>query len=124
LERTWINKFSDPEAAGRFLDEIHKRKTRYVRDQFLLIEKTLSEYDPQAVESALQYCLINELYSAVDFKDALTHFSQGIKKAPLSAEPVTIHKTSGTIISGVEVAKRDLQKMIQSLKGENDPWLN
>lgn len=117
-------KFSDPEAAGRFLDEIHKRKTRYVRDQFLLIEKTLGEYDPQAVASALQYCLINELYSAVDFKDALTHFSQGIKKTPFSEEPVTIHKTSGTIIPDVEVAKRDLQEMIQSLKGENEPWLN
>jgi len=118
-------KFANPEAAGLFLNGIHNRKKRYVRDQFLLIEKAIGEYDPETVASALDYCLINELYSAVDFKDALNHFSQGVKKVPLSTNPVTIKSTSTTTaISNVEVAKRDLQEMIQSLKGGNDPWLN
>ncbi|WP_439646081.1 Mu transposase domain-containing protein, partial [Syntrophomonas palmitatica] len=118
-------KFADSEAAGLFLNEIHTRKKRYVRDQFLLIEKLLGEYNPEAVASALDYCLINELYSAVDFKDALNHFSQGLKKVPLSTDPVTIQsKPTMTAIPDVEVAKRDLQEMIRSLKGGNDPWLN
>lgn len=118
-------KFANPEAAGRFLNEIHTRKRRYVRDQFLLIEKTIDEYDPETVASALNYCLINELYSAVDFKDALNHFNQGKKKVLLSIDPVTIQNASDTsVIPDVEVAKRDLQEMIRSLKGGNDPWLN
>lgn len=118
-------KFANPEAAGRFLNEIHTRKRRYVRDQFLLIEKTIDEYDPETVASALNYCLINELYSAVDFKDALNHFNQGKKKVLISTDPVTIQNASDTsVIPDVEVAKRDLQEMIRSLKGGNDPWLN
>jgi transposase len=118
-------KFTDPEAAGLFLNGIHTRKRRYARDQFLLIEKTIGEYDPEAVAAALNYCLINELYSAVDFKDALNHFNQGLKKVPLSTDPVTIQSTTTTTaIPDVEVAKRDLQEMIQKLKGVNDPWLN
>lgn len=118
-------KFTDPEAAGRFLDQIHTRKRRYARDQFLLIEKVLGEYETEAVAAALDYCLINELYSAVDFKDALNHFSQGMKKAPLSTDPVTIQNaTPASVIPDVEVAKRDLQEMIQSLKGRHEPWLN
>lgn len=118
-------KFANPEAAGLFLNEIHTRKRRYARDQFLLIEKTISEYDSEIVTSALDYCLINELYSAVDFKDALNHFSQSLKKLPLSTDPVTIKNTTPmAAIPDIEVAKRDLQEMIRSLKGGNEPWLN
>ncbi len=118
-------RFADAETAGEFLKEIHTRKKRYARDQFLLIEKLLDEHNPEVVASALDYCLTNELYSAVDFKDALNHFGQGLKKAPLSTDPVTIQKTAkATAIPDVEVAKRDLQEMIQSLKGGRDPWLN
>lgn len=117
-------KFPSPEAAKRFLDGIHSKKKRYARDQFLLIEKTLGEYSPEAVEAALQYCLSHELYSAVDFKDAVIHFNKSIKKTLPPADPVHVQSTGSASIPGVEVAKRDLQDMIQRLKGGDDAWLN
>lgn len=115
-------RFPKPELAGKFLDEIHTRKPRYIRDQVMLIDKYLEDYDAEAITTALDYCLINELYSAVDFKDALNHFSQGSKAPP--ASPVSIQNITNTVVPDVEVAKRDLDEMIRSLKGGNDSWLN
>lgn len=115
-------KFSSTEMAGIFLDKIHAEKRRYVRDQFLLIENTIASYSPEAVEIALQYCLTNELYSAVDFRDAVIHFSKNAKKP--GQETVDNHGAERRIIPNVEVAKRDLQDMISRLKGGTGTWLN
>ena len=90
----------------------------------MLIEKILGEYSPEAVETALQYCLTNELYSAVDFRDAVIHFSKGIKKAHNNMASVCIADGGSANLPDVEVAKRDLQEMIKHLKGGDDKWLN
>ncbi|MBS4025468.1 MAG: hypothetical protein KGZ96_07300 [Clostridia bacterium] len=112
-------KFLSQEAALEFLNRIHAGKKRYARDQFLLIEKTIGEYSIEVVETALKYCLTNELNSAVDFKDAAIHFSNG--KTTDSAPPVNINPGN---IPEIEVAKRDLQDMIKQLKGGTGKWLN
>ena len=117
-------KFPDPEEAEALLTGIHTKKRRYSRDQFLLIEKTLEEYGVQAIGVALHYCVVNELYSAVDFKDAVIHFSQGKKKATLSPEPIKTERTSNNSIPDVKVAKRNLQDMIKHLQGGANTWLN
>ena len=62
--------FLSPEAAEIYLDRICAGKKRYTRDQYLLINKTISEYSTEFIETALQYCLVNELNSAVDFRPA------------------------------------------------------
>lgn len=118
-------KFSNTEAAGMFLDKIYTSKKRYARDQFVLIDKSLSQYSAEAVEAALQYCLNQELYSALDFRDAIVHFSKGAEKPVDAVEFTSVYvamNTSG--IPGVDVAKRDLQEMIKRLKGGNDTWLS
>ena len=117
-------RFLSPETAGRFLDRIHTDKRRYARDQYMLIEKILCEYSPEAVEIALQYCLTNELYSAVDFRDAVVHFNKGIKKADNNLTSVRTADADRVNIPDVEVAKRDLQEMIKHLKGGDEKWLN
>jgi hypothetical protein len=45
-----------------------------VRDQYRIIEKTIEEMDKSAISAALEFCTKNELYSAVDFKDAAAYF--------------------------------------------------
>ncbi|RQD70904.1 MAG: transposase [Tindallia sp. MSAO_Bac2] len=120
IKNTLIPKFNSQEAALDFLERIHTEKTRYARDQFLLIEKILNEYDIESVETALQYCMCNELFSAVDFRDAVIHFSQGIKKDD-STDTAAVPKGS---VPDVKVAKRDLKDMIDRLKGGDDRWLN
>lgn len=121
------HKFSNFEAAEKFLDGIHSRKKRYARDQFLLIEKTVGEYPPEAVEEALQYCLIQELYSAVDFKDAVIHFNKSAKKGfspDTSTDYLHAQSAGAGTLPNVQVAKRDLKDMIKHLKGGDDSWLN
>jgi len=117
-------KFQSPGSAEKFLDGIHSRKSRYARDQFLLIEKTLDEYSPEVAEEALQYCLGQELYSAVDFRDAAIHFSKKTKKESSPASSVQVQSTGRVSIPSVEVAKRDLKDMILHLRGGDNPWPN
>jgi hypothetical protein len=124
MKEALIVKFPHPEAAAKFLDSIHNAKKRYARDQFMLINKIIDEYSPLAVETALQYCLTNELKSAVDFRDAVIHFSKVVKEAACTVDPLIIPSAGNTRIPGIEVAKRDLQDMIRRLKEGDDKWLN
>lgn len=117
-------RFLDPATAEKYLDRIHAGKKRYVRDQFQLIEKTISQYSSEAVDAALQYCLTNELNSAVDFRDAVIHFSQGIKETENKPVPSDIHTTNNSSLPSLKVAKRNLQDMINCLKGGAGTWLN
>lgn len=120
IKEALTTKFTSQEAALEFLNKIHTDKKRYARDQFLLIEKTTNEYSMEVVETALQYCLSTELYSAVDFRDAVIHFNKSIKEVASTA-PVNAPKGK---IPNVTVAKRDLQDMINRLKVGTDKWLN
>lgn len=68
-------KFADNQKALSFLKEIQKEKPRYIRDQLTLIEKAISTESASTIEKALDYCTNNRLISAVDFKDAVKHYS-------------------------------------------------
>ena len=63
------------EEAGVFLTQIRRLKPRYARDQFALIEKTLSGQGQITVWKALNYCLTHSLFSAVEFKNAVEYFA-------------------------------------------------
>ena len=56
-----------------FLQEIRRRKSRYVRDQCGLIDRLIWEYGVSSVIIAAQYCREHELYSATDLKDTLEY---------------------------------------------------
>jgi len=73
-------KFSDEPLAMNFLEEIWKRKSRYIRDQLQLIERVLDEFGPSAAEQALHYCMKYRLYGATDFADAVRHFDLRVEK--------------------------------------------
>ena len=68
--------FPDPDLASSYLEEIHRLHPRYIRDQLQLIQKTLDQASTEAVDQALRYCVVNRLYRAVDFADAVNHFSK------------------------------------------------
>lgn len=67
--------FSVAEKAEDFLEKIHKAKPRYVRDQLALIEATITSSCMSAVDKGLDFCVKNNLTSAVDFRDAVKHYS-------------------------------------------------
>jgi transposase len=66
--------FGNTEKATDFLLKIRKFKSRYVRDQYGLIKKMITTKPASVVHQALEYCIKNQLYSAVDLKDAVEYF--------------------------------------------------
>lgn len=57
----------DPELAKEWLRTIYAAKPRYVRDQLLLIRKSIQGNDSDLISKTIQYCLTNKIASAVDF---------------------------------------------------------
>lgn len=68
--------FPETEAATNFLEQIKNDKPRYIRDQLLLIKKAVLNENHDTINKALDFCLKNKLYSAVDFRDAVVYFQQ------------------------------------------------
>ena len=62
---------SDEEKAGRFLERIHREKTRYYRDQLGVIRSLFTEWTADLIGKALNYCIEHELYSASELKSAV-----------------------------------------------------
>ena len=100
-------KFNDVPLAMNFLEEILKRKSRYIRDQLQLIERVLDEFSPSAAEQALHYCMKYRLYGATDFADAARHFELRVEK-PLP--PVELVKPLDALNPDVWKAKPQIRQ--------------
>ncbi|WP_243767825.1 IS21 family transposase [Paenibacillus agricola] len=74
----------DPLVATLYLNEVHKVKPRYMRDQLQIIEKQLRAAAATDVAEAFAYCMKNRLYGAKYLTDAVVHF----EKYRLSSTPV------------------------------------
>lgn len=71
-----ISMFPDSQAATVFFENIRADKPRYIRDQLSVIKKAVKEHNPDIISRALDFCSKNRLYSATDFKDAITHYGK------------------------------------------------
>jgi transposase len=115
------------EKALIFLEGIRREKSRYVRDQYKIIEKTIAEMDKPVISAALEFCIENELYSAVDFKDAAAYFKKLAESTDL-AEDLNIDTPpplqSSKLICTVNVSRREIGEYIKSLGGGNVKCLN
>ena len=74
----------DSAEASILLDMIRKDKPRYARDQFLLIRDVTRNYAMNCIQEAINYCVNNELWSAVEFRAATEHFSKMKVDSPLA----------------------------------------
>jgi hypothetical protein len=81
--------FDDIQSARQYLEAIHDRKPRYIRDQIILIRQTFEIYDKQTLNEALAYCWQNSIYSAVDFKSVI---KQNTRNNTQHSEAVIIRK--------------------------------
>lgn len=76
LIKSVAGKLPDAAKALQFLEGINAEKPRYIRDQLLLIDTAITGISSITAEKALDYCLKYKLFSAVDFRDAVKHFSK------------------------------------------------
>ena len=82
-------------ALNSFIEEVHKDKPRYLRDNLKVIREVMGEYDEEFVGSALQYCLEHRLYNAFYLKDAAAYYRK-IKSEQKDPQPVIRVLREGT----------------------------
>ena len=75
IEQT-STRFSDPDKARNFMEFIRSEKPRYIRDQVLLIQKSIKNVPIEVMDKALDFCVRNRLYKATDFQDAINHYQK------------------------------------------------
>lgn len=110
-------KFSDAKKARSFLDKIYQEKARYMRDQLILIEDTIKTTNNTIMDKALEFCVSNNLNSAVDFKDALKHYSKiAEKKAENQTEPVKCLTETVSIKAAIKPKVRDISEYVKIFK--------
>ena len=66
--------FEDGQKIQVFLDEIHHRYPRYMRDQLQILQKAVKEFKPY-IQPALDICIDKALWSANDFRDVAKHLA-------------------------------------------------
>lgn len=105
--------FEDGEKVQLFLDEIHHRYPRYIRDQLQILQKAVMEFRPY-IQSALDICIEKALWSANDFRDVAKHLA-GIQ---IREEPSLDNiSRSATKYYKEKAAVRELQGYLKILGG-------
>lgn len=114
-----IKKFKDVDNAAIFLSAIHVDKPRYMRDQLVLIESVLKKVDENVADRALKYCVANKLYSAVDFRDAATHYSRNVDTGDLVVDtnPIKGLTESATKALAAKAKIRDINEYTEIFNG-------
>lgn len=103
-----------------YLLEIRKRKSRYYRDQLLLLKQLTENYSPCLIEDAICYCIDLELFSIVDVRDACRHL---VNEEILPTEPLLAPKIQLLInreILNVTTQKRKVSEYIEVDGGINE----
>ena len=57
-----------------YVEELIKKYPRYVRDQLRIMKGCAENYGKDELQTALNYCIDRDLFSAVDFRDTLVFF--------------------------------------------------
>jgi hypothetical protein len=108
--------------ATLFLAGIHEAKPRYIRDQLELIRNNITEQRQETIDLSIVFCLKNRLYSAVDFCDALTHFSAPSRGSQsVSSTPNEVQQLNQEAQSKLNTKPqvRDIQDYVSVCKGDN-----
>ena len=110
--------FNCTDEAMVFLTQIRRLKPRYARDQFALMEKTVTSHGQMTVWKALNYCVTHSLFSAVEFRNASEYFSSRMEAETAQSAQ------AGNIIEFNSVAavskKRDLSEYALAAKGGDE----
>src|SRR5665811_777483 len=64
--------FTDKDMAAQYLQKIARKLPRYIRDHLQVILKALDGSEKQAADSALDFCLKNDILNGYDFEQVLS----------------------------------------------------
>ncbi len=97
LQQQLVDVMEGLEDGSLLATRIHQLHPRYGRDQFGLILSVVHEQPQRVWQQALQYCVAQSLYSAVDFRDAALYFAGAVEQelSRLQSNPkVNLHPSS------------------------------
>jgi len=110
--------FSEAEKAEDFMEKIHRAKPRYVRDQLALIETTIASSCMSAADKALDFCVKNNLTSAVDFRDAVKHYSISSDEGTMpQVNRITGLSEAASCKIAVKPQIRDVSEYVKIMRG-------
>lgn len=104
-----------PEQTREWLATIRSAKPRYVRDQLLLIRKTIESNERNLIARTIQYCLVNKIASAVDFEAIVQQYHRTAtnndqKVIPLN--PLSGNHLSSAILQPQKSSISDYQDIV------------
>ncbi len=67
--------FDQKEDIQRFLEEIHQRYPRYIRDQLKILQRAVKQY-PSFAQQAIEICIKENLWSANSFEDVTRYLAR------------------------------------------------
>ncbi|UJL45801.1 IS21 family transposase [Virgibacillus sp. NKC19-16] len=121
---TVISGFTDEEKARLYLNEIYKRKQRYIRDQLQMIAKQIKKYEHRLLDLALEECMKKQLFSATDFSDVIHYLERqrGVtvteeKIYPRGNAPRPLHPLGDSIVQ-TNTQIRDINEYVSVLEGD------
>jgi transposase len=105
-----------PDQAREWLKSICAAKPRYVRDQLLMIRKTIQTNDTNLITQTIQYCHLNKIASAVDFEAIIkqhhrTNTNNDQKVIPLN--PLSGNHLRSAIIEPEKSSIEDYQNVVK-----------
>ncbi|MEK4714106.1 IS21 family transposase [Sporosarcina sp. FSL K6-5500] len=113
LKKTVISYFEEQEDALMYVDEICMKYVRYRRDQLIILQKVIKE-EPEWIDSALQKCMREKLYSANDFRDVVRYLKQSnLEESALLHEQQNVSMTP----TNIQVETRPLETYTRILGG-------
>jgi hypothetical protein len=62
--------------ANLFMELLEKQKSRYLRDNLLVLKKGLVDLDPEFIAKAIDFCLENNIYNAKHLTEAGMHYQK------------------------------------------------
>lgn len=65
---------SDDELIVPFLNQVHKNRSRYYRDQLGVIRNLIKNWDNELIIECIHYCTEREMFSAGELKSAVIYF--------------------------------------------------
>lgn len=113
IEQRLLEKMQSSDEAQLFLERIRQLKGRYVRDQFQLLENTITEFDERTWNKALSYCITNSLFSATKLRDAAQYFDKQFQEE----QEALLENPKVVVLQKVKLEKRPLSEYAALLKG-------
>jgi len=117
MERKLLEKLQGLDEARIFIQRIRQFKGRYVRDQFQLVERTVSEFNEYTWKKALTYCITHSLFSATEFRDA----AQYLDKQHQEEQEALLQNPKVVLLHKVPIQQRPLSEYTALLKGGDKP---